>query len=124
MDVQLSQGDQNMRPVEELETRRLLASFTASSVAELVADINAANQTPEADTIELTPGALFKLGAVDNTTDGPNGLPVIAAGNSLTVLGNGSTIHRSGGGGTPAFRLFDVAAGASLALNNLTVSGG
>src|SRR4051794_14077063 len=102
-----------MRPIEPLEARRLLTAFTASSVAELIGDINAANATPGANTITLAPGAAFKLTAVNNTTDGPNGLPVIAAGNALSIVGTGNTIQRGATGGTPAFRLFDVAAGGS-----------
>jgi hypothetical protein len=61
---------------------------------------------------------------VDNTTDGPTGLPVIAANDNLTILGNGDTIARSTAAGTPAFRLLDVADGASLTLANLTLQGG
>ena len=113
-----------MRPVESLEIRRLLASFTAASVADLVADINASNAAGGSNTITLTPGAAFQLSAVDNATDGPTGLPVIAAGNDLAIVGNGATVARSAAKGTLAFRLFDVAAGASLALSDLTLSGG
>jgi hypothetical protein len=69
-------------------------------------------------------GTAFLLTAVDNTTEGATGLPIIAANDSLTILGNGDTIARSTAPGTPAFRLFDVAAGASLALRNLTLQGG
>src|SRR3982750_2074833 len=104
----------NMRPVEPLETRRLLASFTASSVAELISDINAANAAGGSNTITLTAGTLFKLNAVNNNTDSPNGLPVIAPGNDLTIVGNGSTIDRSAGASVPGFRLFEVTAGASM----------
>jgi hypothetical protein len=115
-----------MRHVEPMEPRRLLAAFTASSVAELIADINAANAAGGSNTITLTAGSTFKLNAVDNTTwtDGPNGLPVIAAGNDLTIVGNGDAIQRSTATGTPAFRLFDVSAGGSLSLNNLSLSRG
>jgi len=112
-----------MRTLEQLEPRRLLASFTASSVTELIADINAANGAGGANTITLAPGAAFNLSAADNATDA-TGLPVVAAGNDLTILGNGDTIQRSTARGTPEFRLFHVAAGASLALSNLTLSGG
>jgi hypothetical protein len=42
----------------------------------------------------------------------------------LTILGNGATIERSTATGTPPFRLFVVAAGASLTMGNLTLQGG
>jgi len=61
---------------------------------------------------------------VDNTTDGATGLPVIAAGDNLTIVGNGDTIGRSTASGTPAFRLLDVATGATLTLQGLTLNNG
>jgi hypothetical protein len=108
----------------QFEDRTVPSNFTAASVADLIADINAANQTVEADSITLVPGTTFKLTAVDNTANGATGLPVIAATEDLTILGNGDTIARSGAKGTPAFRLFDVAAGATLTLENMTLTGG
>ena len=113
-----------MRQVERLEARRLLASFTASSVAELIADMNAANAAGGSNTITLAPGAMFRLTTPDNVWGHPNGLPVIAAGNDLTIVGNGDTIERSTATGTPAFRLLGVATGGTLTLNNLTLSNG
>src|SRR5262249_2212407 len=110
--------------VERLEDRTVPANFTAATVPELIADINAANALGGPNTITLVPGAAFTLTAADNTTDGGNGLPVVAAGDDLTVLGSGDVIERSTAGGTPAFRLFDVAAGASLTLASLTLQGG
>jgi hypothetical protein len=93
-------------------------------VADLIADINAANTAGGSNTITLVAGKTFTLAAVDNTTDGATGLPVIAANNTLTIVGNSDTIERSTASGTPAFRLFDVASGASLSLDKLTVQNG
>ena len=114
-----------MRNVESLETRRLFASFTAASVAELVADINAANAAGGANTITLAPATVFNLtSAVNDFALEPTGLPVVASGNSLTVVGNGGAIQRSTATGTPAFRLLAVAVGGSLTLNDMTLSNG
>jgi hypothetical protein len=110
--------------LEQLEDRTVPANFTAASVSDLIADINAANAAGGANTIALVSGTTYNLTAADNATDGGNGLPVIAANDSLTILGNGDTVQRSAASGTPAFRLFDVASGASLALANLTLQGG
>jgi hypothetical protein len=110
--------------LERLEDRTLPSSVTASTVTDLIADIKAANLAGGANTITLSPGTKFTLTAVDNTTDGATGLPVIAANDTLTITGNGDTIERSTVAATPAFRLLDVAAGASLTLNNLTLQGG
>jgi hypothetical protein len=107
-----------------LEDRTLLTSYTAATVADLIADLNAANQGGGANTITLAAGTSFTLTNVNNTTDGATGLPVIAAGDQLTLLGNGDTVQRSSASRTPAFRLFDVAAGASLTLENLTLQNG
>jgi len=109
--------------IEQLESRQLFASFTAASVADLIADMNAANAAGGSNTITLTAGSTFKLSAVDNSINGPNGLPAIAAGDDLTIIGNGDTIQRTSGG-TPAFRLFSVTTGGSLALTNVSLSGG
>jgi hypothetical protein len=111
--------------VEGLEDRTVLSTYTAATVPELIAAIDAANLTPEADTIALATGTTFTLTEVNNTTNGPTGLPTIAANSgNLTIIGNGDIIERSTASGTPAFRLFDVAAGASLRLESLTLQGG
>jgi hypothetical protein len=114
-----------MRPaVEQLEDRNVPSNFTAATVSDLIADINAANSAGGSNTIALVAGNTYTLTAVDNSTDGATGLPVIAAKDNLTILGNGATIVRSTASGTPAFRLFDVAPGAALTLANVTVQGG
>ena len=77
-----------------------------------------------ANTLVAPTTSPYGLTAVDNSTDGATGLPVIAANDNLTILGNGDTIARSTAAGTPAFRLFDVATGVSLTLENLTLQGG
>jgi hypothetical protein len=110
--------------LERLEDRALPATFTAASVSDLIADVNAANAVGGPNTITLVAGTTFTLTAVDNTTDGATGLPVIAANNDLTIVGNGDVIERSTAKSTPTFRLLNVAAGASLTLQDLTLQGG
>src|SRR5205807_1411286 len=65
--------------LEQLEDRHLPSSYTAASVSDLIADINAANLAGGSNTIALVAGNPFSLTAVNNTTDGRTGLPVIAA---------------------------------------------
>src|SRR5688572_17769145 len=79
--------------LERLEERRVLANFTSVDAADLIADIDAANQTPEADTITLVGGTTYTLTAVINANNGATGLPTIAAGGDLTVVGHGATIE-------------------------------
>jgi hypothetical protein len=112
--------------LEQLEDRLTPSTFSAATVSDLIADINAANRQGGANTIALTApiSSPYVLTAVNNTTDGATGLPVIAANDNLTILGNGDAIARSTATGTPAFRLLDVASGASLTLDNLTLQGG
>jgi hypothetical protein len=112
--------------VEALEERVVMNSYTAATTADLIADIGLANAAGGANTITLSaaPSSHYTLTAVNNSTDGATGLPVIAANDNLTIVGNGDTIERSVAAGTPAFRLFDVAAGATLTLNSLTLQGG
>jgi predicted outer membrane repeat protein len=111
--------------LEQLEDRTLPSNYVAASVPDLIADINAANAVGGSNTITLAKKTSFVLSQANNTSDGsPTGLPVIAAGNNLTVLGNNGTIERSSASGTPTFRLFDLASGASLTLENLTLQNG
>ena len=99
-------------------------NWSVNSVSDLITAINAANQARGANTITLARGAHFTLTAVNNTIDGPTGLPVIANNNNLTIVGDGATLARSTAPGTPPFRLFDVASGAALTLQNLTLANG
>src|SRR6516225_4814267 len=100
--------------LEQLEDRTLPSSYTAASVSDLIADINAANKHGGSNTITLAANTPFTLTAVDNTADGATGLPLIKSGDNLTILCDGDTIERSTAWGTPTFRLFDVANGGSL----------
>jgi hypothetical protein len=112
--------------VEQLEDRTVPSIFSAANVSDLIADINAANLAGGSNTITLAAGTTFSLSAViiGANGDGHTGLPIIAANDNLTIAGNGDTIERKASGSTPAFRLLDVAAGATLTLNNLTLQGG
>ncbi len=115
------------RPViEALEERALLTGYSVANVSDLIAAIVSSNTAGGANTITLTAdnSSPYTLAAVDNTTDGATGLPVIAAGNVLTIVGDGDTIERSTADGTPALRLLDVAAGATLNLQDLTLQNG
>jgi hypothetical protein len=124
--------------VEALEAREVpTASYTAANAADLIKMINTTNSTGGTNTIVLT-GAVtsaldssnpYNLTMPDNTTHGPNGLPVIAAGNNLTIQGTGQAISRkyvpsNQTSSVPTFRLFDVASGASLSLDDVTLFGG
>lgn len=64
-----------------------------------------------ADDIELTAEVL--LTAVDNSTDGPNGLPSVTS--EITILGNGFEIRRES---LDAFRLLHVAASGDLTMES------
>jgi hypothetical protein len=109
--------------LEQLEDRTLPSSFTAATVSDLIADINAANAAGGSNTITLAPKTTFTLTQVNNTTsEGSNGLPVIAANDNLTIVGNGDTIQRNST--SAAFRFFEVAGGASLALNDMKLKYG
>src|SRR5262249_41303409 len=122
-----SQAPARFRPrLEALEDHILLNGYMAATAADLITDIGLANAAGGTNTITLTAATSspYTVTAVDNTTDGATGLPVIAAGNILTIAGNGDTIEPSPAPGTPAFRLFDVAAGATLKLQNLTLQNG
>ncbi len=108
------------------------AVFNPLNTAQLIAAINTANGNGQADTINLVAGFTYDLTVIDNGIEGNNGLPSILpdGGFSLTINGNGATIRRGDGTWTcpgvanPDFRIFHVAAGSDLTLNNVTVSDG
>ncbi len=115
--------------LEHLENRLTPATFSAVDVPSLIADINTANGNGVANTINLTaPTGIYTLTAVNNSTDGPTGLPVITSPFLLTINGNWATINRPFAAappfGPPAFRLFDVASGAALSLKNVKLLNG
>jgi hypothetical protein len=114
-----------LRPtLEQLEDRTLLASYTVGTVTDLINDIVASNTAGGSSTITLVASTTFQLTVVNNSTDGPTGLPTIAKNDHLTIVGNSDTIEQSTASGTPAFRLFDVAGGARLTLKNVTLQDG
>jgi hypothetical protein len=110
--------------LEQLEDRALPSAYTAATVSDLIADFVATNHHGGANTITLAANTAFVLTAVDNTRDGATGLPVIKAGNDLTLVGNGDTIERSTASGIPDFRLLAVDGGGSLTAANLTLQNG
>jgi len=90
------------------------------NVTELIGAINTANGNGQADTINLAAGCTYTLTTVEDTTDGDNGLPSIIT--PITINGHGATIERSGS--APDFRIFHVASGGDLTLNNITIANG
>ena len=96
--------------VEALENRIVPAVFNAATVGG-GSSRTSAWPTPiaSANTINLTGARALPLTSVNNSTDGPNGLPVIGStvASTLTINGNGNTIQRD----QPRrpFRFFDIA---------------
>lgn len=86
--------------------------------------IERANSDGTDTIIELAAGAAYTLttaNAID-ATYGAAGLPLITS--PVTIFGAGATIERSSAGGTPEFRLLEVASGGSLALHDVTLRNG
>lgn len=97
------------------------ATLSASNATELIAAINVANASPEADIIHLTNNIILNdSNFANDLTDGVNGLPSIAS--EIIINGNGFTISRDPAS-TP-FRIFHVSPGANLWLHDVTVTGG
>jgi hypothetical protein len=90
-------------------------------VAGLISAINTANANADPDTLCLAAGT-FTLTAVDNNTDGPNGLPSITSAITLHGLGSGVTITRDPA--APTFRILHFKSSSSLTLANLTLANG
>jgi len=92
------------------------ATFLVGTPAEL---INAINNVVLGDIILFTED--ITLTAVENVTNGNNGLPVVTT-SSLLIDGNGFTLSRDLS--APDFRLFEVAPGVEIIIQNLTITGG
>lgn len=91
-------------------------------VPALVTAMNDANASAGDDILELASGCTYTLTATHN---GNNGLPQIvdaASGGTLTINGNGATITRDAA--APQFRIFWVASGGDLTLDNIRITGG
>ncbi|MGH7801374.1 MAG: autotransporter domain-containing protein [Thermodesulfobacteriota bacterium] len=96
----------------------------AGDVTALINAINMANGNGEDDTINLAAGT-YTLTAVNNNTDGPNGLPSITSNITINGAGDSTTIiERALGMNQPFFRIFHVAAAGNLTLDGLTITGG
>ena len=96
-------------------------------VAGLINAINTSNANNEVDVINLAANGAYTLSAVNTTTNGATGLPILGddiPGPDLTINGNGSTIQRNNSGGTPDFRILQVGTDAEITINNLVVASG
>ena len=95
---------------------------TAGDVACLITAINMANANGQTNTITLRAGT-YTLTAVDNNTDGPNGLPAITS--VLTIKGTtAATTILERDTSAPVFRILKVAAAGTLTLQRLTLRNG
>lgn len=105
-------------------SRAAALNVMTCAATDLIATINTANAQGGPDTIALMPRCIYTLTASNNTSPdrGPNGLPVISS--AITILGNGATIQRSTASAIPRFRIFLIAPGGSLQLEQVTISGG
>jgi hypothetical protein len=92
------------------------------AVACLIDALNQANANGEANTITLEAGT-YTLTAVDNTTDGPNGLPSVTGVVTIQGAGADATILERDDN-APEFRLVHAAATGVLTLDGLTLRGG
>src|SRR5262249_38605820 len=98
------------------QTGTHLDSGDGDSTCSLIDAIQVANGTTTdsdcgtgdvgSDTIILAGGATYSLPAVNDTTDGANGLPSITS--PIIIEGSGANINRSG---VSNYRIFHIAAG-------------
>src|SRR5690349_4059026 len=105
-----------------LPARANSVTIPNGNVAALIQAINDANASGGADTIDLASGGVYTLTGANSNYNGSTGLPALQG--SITINGHGATIARSTAGGTPAFRILAVAAGAAVQLNDLTIANG
>ena len=108
------------------QTSAAIFPIADGNIPALKAAINTSNANGQDDTIELATNGTYTLTAVDNSTNGPNGLPVILSdiGHKLVIHGNGATLQRSTTVNTPEFRLIQIGAGADVTVDGLTITNG
>jgi hypothetical protein len=88
----------------------------------LIAAIAEANTNGKNTNMILLEAGIYTLTAIDNITEGANGLPLITS--TLTIQGKGQSTVIERADGSPAFRLFHVAATGTLRLRRLTLRRG
>ena len=98
-------------------------SCSSRDVTCLIAAINAANGLPGKHTITLEPG-IYTLQIVDNTTDGPNGLPSVARSIAIESTADDPSTVIERDPGAPLFRIFHISATGELSLSGLVVQRG
>ncbi len=109
--------------VESLETRAMLSTFTVLSTGDsgpgtLRAAIEQANLNPAENSITFAP-------SVSGTITLASALPELNSNINITGPGPSTlTIARNTAPGTPAFRIFYVAAGQNVTISGLTMMGG
>jgi len=94
----------------------------SGDVACLIAAINTANANGESNLIRLGAGT-FTLTAVNNDTDGSNGLPSVTSPLTIGGFGAGNTIIERAAT-APLFRVFHVGQSGLLNLEDVTIRGG
>src|SRR5215471_11801836 len=100
-------------------------NVAAGDVAGLIAAVDGANGTPEADTINLAAGTytLTVPAVIIPFSGAPYGLPVITSDVTIVGAGPGSTtIERAPG--APSFRLMKLVPDHASRIEGVTLSGG
>jgi hypothetical protein len=89
----------------------------------LIASITEANTNGQKENDIRLEAGTYTLTTVNNTTDGPNGLPSVTSTLTITGEGAGETmIERAASG--PGFRLLHVVPTGALMLEQVTLQGG
>jgi hypothetical protein len=99
------------------------ADCSSGDVTCLIAAINEANGMPGGHTITLDPG-IYTLQIVDNTTDGPNGLPSIIGSIQIQASADDPPTVIQRAQGAQGFRIFHISAAGELTLEGITVQRG
>lgn len=110
-------------------------NIPSGNINALINAIDEANSNGEDDTIKLKPG-IYTLTAIDNNTDGANGLPSITSkiriANGLPSFTRKIRINVAGANATiierdqnaPPFRIFHVAPTGTLTVDGIAIRGG
>ncbi len=106
-----------MGGVAGADTLRVACTGPGGGAAGLVAAVAQANASAGPHTVNLAAGCTYALTNPASTDDG---LPVVTG--QLSIRGHGATIRRAAS--SPAFRILEVAAGAEVTLDQVTITCG
>jgi hypothetical protein len=111
----------------QLNFHAAVFNIANGDVQNLIAAISIANTNGQPDVLNLANNGVYSLAAIDNSTDGLNGLPSIindGPGNGVIINGNGSILQRGIASGLGLLRILHIGDNGVLEVNSTRIQNG